>query len=113
MRMWCSSVWHLLVPLAHISFKDFIAYHVFPLPQWFICFPNLSILNLFSWSFICNLGSKSECFTCELESLILRGEKGESVLDPESIMSQVHGIGARLGHGKQEDAHEFLRYLAF
>ncbi|CAA7400929.1 unnamed protein product [Spirodela intermedia] len=51
----------------------------------------------------------SWCFTCELESLISKAKQGESVLSPAGIMSQLPNIGAHLGPGREEDAHEFLR----
>ncbi|OUZ99787.1 Ubiquitin carboxyl-terminal hydrolases family 2 [Macleaya cordata] len=55
--------------------------------------------------------SKKEwCFTCEFESLIMKAKEGKSPLSPIGILSQLHNIGSHLGHGKEEDAHEFLRY---
>ncbi|KAI3508869.1 hypothetical protein L1887_23889 [Cichorium endivia] len=50
------------------------------------------------------------CFTCEFEGLVLKGKNGNSPLSPIRILSQIENIGSNLGHGRQEDAHEFLRY---
>ncbi|XP_068644066.1 ubiquitin carboxyl-terminal hydrolase 17-like [Aristolochia californica] len=47
---------------------------------------------------------KEWCFTCEFESLLLKAKEGKSPLSPIGILSQIN-----LGHGKEEDAHEFLR----
>ncbi|XP_023748529.1 ubiquitin carboxyl-terminal hydrolase 17 [Lactuca sativa] len=47
------------------------------------------------------------CFTCEFEALILKSKGGNSPLSPIRILEN---IGSNLGHGKEEDAHEFLRY---
>ncbi|CBI19252.3 unnamed protein product, partial [Vitis vinifera] len=53
---------------------------------------------------------KEWCFTCEFESLILKAKEGNSPLSPLGILSQIRNIGSHLGNGKEEDAHEFLRY---
>ncbi|XP_012081651.1 ubiquitin carboxyl-terminal hydrolase 17 isoform X2 [Jatropha curcas] len=53
---------------------------------------------------------KEWCFICEFESLILKAREGESPLSPIRILSKIEKIGSHLGHGKEEDAHEFLRY---
>ncbi|KAI8548383.1 hypothetical protein RHMOL_Rhmol07G0269900 [Rhododendron molle] len=53
---------------------------------------------------------KGWCFTCEFESLILKAKEGTSPLSPMSILAQIQNIGSHLGNGKEEDAHEFLRY---
>ncbi|KAJ4701442.1 Ubiquitin carboxyl-terminal hydrolase [Melia azedarach] len=53
---------------------------------------------------------KEWCFTCELESLILKAKDGKSPLSPVGILSQLQNIGSQLGNGREEDAHEFLRY---
>ncbi|GFY85896.1 ubiquitin-specific protease 16 [Actinidia rufa] len=50
------------------------------------------------------------CFTCEFESLILKTKEGTSPLSPIGILSQIQNIGSNLGNGREEDAHEFLRY---
>ncbi|KAK4571907.1 hypothetical protein RGQ29_030347 [Quercus rubra] len=50
------------------------------------------------------------CFTCELESLVLKAKEGSSPLSPIKILSQLQNIGSQLGNGREEDAHEFLRY---
>lgn len=50
------------------------------------------------------------CFTCELESLLMKAKQGTSPLAPIGIISQIKSIGTNLGHGREEDAHEFLRY---
>lgn len=50
------------------------------------------------------------CFTCEFESLLMKARQGQSPLSPSGILSHIHKIGSHLGHGKEEDAHEFLRY---
>lgn len=53
---------------------------------------------------------KNWCFTCEFESLLLKAKQGKSPLSPIGIISHIHDIGSNLGNGKEEDAHEFLRY---
>lgn len=50
------------------------------------------------------------CFTCEFENLILKGKQGQSPLSPVGIISHIDRIGSHLAHGREEDAHEFLRY---
>ncbi|XP_015890599.3 ubiquitin carboxyl-terminal hydrolase 17 isoform X1 [Ziziphus jujuba] len=50
------------------------------------------------------------CFICEFEHLILKAREGKSPLSPIRILSKIHKIGGHLGHGREEDAHEFLRY---
>ncbi|KAH0453279.1 hypothetical protein IEQ34_017603 [Dendrobium chrysotoxum] len=50
------------------------------------------------------------CFTCEFENLILKGKQGQSPLSPVGILSRIDRIGSHLAHGREEDAHEFLRY---
>ncbi|XP_043709597.1 ubiquitin carboxyl-terminal hydrolase 17-like isoform X2 [Telopea speciosissima] len=50
------------------------------------------------------------CFTCEFEDLILKAKEGKSPLSPIGILSQIQSIGSHLGCGREEDAHEFLRY---
>ncbi|GFY96090.1 ubiquitin-specific protease 16 [Actinidia rufa] len=53
---------------------------------------------------------KEWCFTCEFEGLIMNAKKGTSPLSPIGILSQIQNIGSHLGNGREEDAHEFLRY---
>ncbi|KAD4586149.1 hypothetical protein E3N88_23750 [Mikania micrantha] len=50
------------------------------------------------------------CFTCEFESLVLKARNGNSSLSPIRILSHIENIGSSLNHGREEDAHEFLRY---
>ncbi|GAB4844914.1 ubiquitin-specific protease [Ancistrocladus abbreviatus] len=52
---------------------------------------------------------KGWCFTCELERLILEAKKGVP-LSPIGILSHIQKIGSQLSNGRQEDAHEFMRY---
>ncbi|CAN8325790.1 unnamed protein product [Cochlearia groenlandica] len=55
--------------------------------------------------------NKEQCFTCGFENLFLKANKGKSPLSPKGLLSQLQNIGIYLGNGKQEDAHEFLRYV--
>ncbi|KAL5102536.1 hypothetical protein RYX36_006863 [Vicia faba] len=55
--------------------------------------------------------NKKWCFTCEFESLILKSKDTKSPLSPIGILSQLQNIGSQLGNGREEDAHEFLRYV--
>lgn len=49
------------------------------------------------------------CFICEFEILLMKAREGKSLLSPIRILSKIHKIGSHLGHGREEDAHEFLR----
>jgi ubiquitin carboxyl-terminal hydrolase 36/42 len=51
---------------------------------------------------------KGWCFFCEFEYLIQKAKEGSSPLSPIGILSKIHKIGSHLGHGREEDAHEFL-----
>lgn len=53
---------------------------------------------------------KEWCFTCEFESLLMKAREGISPLSPSRILSEIQRIGSWLGNGREEDAHEFLRY---
>ncbi|KAM1734507.1 hypothetical protein ACFX11_019976 [Malus domestica] len=53
---------------------------------------------------------KEWCFMCEFESLVSKAKEGSSPLSPMRILSQLRKIGSQLGNGREEDAHEFLRY---
>ncbi|XVE60588.1 hypothetical protein DITRI_Ditri05aG0140400 [Diplodiscus trichospermus] len=53
---------------------------------------------------------KEWCFTCEFEKLILKAKDGKCPMSPIGILSQLQNIGSQLVNGKEEDAHEFLRY---
>ncbi|KAL5201142.1 hypothetical protein ABZP36_035496 [Zizania latifolia] len=57
-----------------------------------------------------NCSKKEWCFMCEFEKLILEGKQGKSHLSPTGILSHLHDIGSSFGPGREEDAHEFLRY---
>ncbi|CAK9148980.1 unnamed protein product [Ilex paraguariensis] len=53
---------------------------------------------------------KEWCFTCEFEKLVLKAKDGSSPLTPIRILSQIQNVGSHLGNGREEDAHEFLKY---
>lgn len=63
-------------------------------------------------TFTSYIGEKNDwCFTCEFESLILRMKEGTTPLSPVRILSQIQNIGGNLSNGREEDAHEFLRWV--
>ncbi|ESQ54867.1 hypothetical protein EUTSA_v10024307mg [Eutrema salsugineum] len=55
--------------------------------------------------------NKEQCFTCGFENLVLLAKEGKSPLSPNGLLSQLQNNGIYLGNGKQEDAHEFLRFV--
>ncbi|OEL24021.1 Ubiquitin carboxyl-terminal hydrolase 17 [Dichanthelium oligosanthes] len=57
-----------------------------------------------------NCSKREWCFMCEFEKLIVEGKRHRTALSPTGILSHLHDIGSSFGPGKQEDAHEFLRY---
>lgn len=120
MLMLSFSAWHLHHRLHHIFFKDSTLRHVCPLLFVRFIFKKThhsqtpDQIKLTSFPSFCMLLSgekKGWCFTCEFESLILKAKDGNSPLSPSSIISHLESIGSNLGNGREEDAHEFLRYI--
>lgn len=70
-----------------------------------------SIVLVLMPSFFNNdLGRKRDwCLICEFERLIRKGQEMNSPLSPVGILSQIQRIGSHLSHGREEDAHDFLR----
>ncbi|KAM6541955.1 hypothetical protein CsatB_006402 [Cannabis sativa] len=50
------------------------------------------------------------CFLCEFETLIERVSQSTQPFSPTNIISRLPNIGGNLGYGRQEDAHEFMRF---
>jgi len=58
----------------------------------------------------CNLGGQYSCTIC-LMAATLRNANNSNVIKPMKIYEKLKLICKHLTHGRQEDAHEFLRYL--
>lgn len=110
MQMLFFSAWHLPGHLRCIFWKDIIhkiviytkpaSYLLHSVYLWLI----ISHLRIF-------LGSKDEwCFMCEMEKILIEGKRGKSPVSPTGILCHFNEIGIRFDQGKQEDAHEFLRW---
>ncbi|KAE9600677.1 putative ubiquitinyl hydrolase 1 [Lupinus albus] len=50
------------------------------------------------------------CFLCEFETHVDRIRLSSHSFSPMNILSRLSNIGGTLGHGRQEDAHEFMRF---
>ncbi|CAJ2675132.1 unnamed protein product [Trifolium pratense] len=50
------------------------------------------------------------CFLCEFESHVQRARISPQAFSPMNILSRLPNIGGTLGYGRQEDAHEFMRF---
>ncbi|XP_052210147.1 ubiquitin carboxyl-terminal hydrolase 18-like isoform X2 [Diospyros lotus] len=50
------------------------------------------------------------CFLCEFQTHVVRASESRQPFSPINILSRLPNIGGNLGYGKQEDAHEFMRF---
>ncbi|KAL2544544.1 ubiquitin carboxyl-terminal hydrolase 18-like [Forsythia ovata] len=50
------------------------------------------------------------CFMCEFQTHVERASRSMQPFSPINILSRLPNIGGNLGYGKQEDAHEFMRF---
>ncbi|GAA0185681.1 cysteine protease [Lithospermum erythrorhizon] len=50
------------------------------------------------------------CFLCEFQSHLERASQSSHPFSPINILSRLPNIGGNLGHGSQEDSHEFMRF---
>ncbi|KAG8381969.1 hypothetical protein BUALT_Bualt05G0027800 [Buddleja alternifolia] len=50
------------------------------------------------------------CFLCEFQTHVERTSRSRTPFSPINILSRLPNIGGNLGYGKQEDAHEFMRF---
>ncbi|GAV77829.1 UCH domain-containing protein/zf-MYND domain-containing protein [Cephalotus follicularis] len=50
------------------------------------------------------------CFLCEFQAHVERASQSQHPFSPISILSRLPNIGGNLGYGRQEDAHEFMRF---
>nr|GMD21745.1 ubiquitin carboxyl-terminal hydrolase 18-like [Ipomoea batatas] len=50
------------------------------------------------------------CFFCEFERHVERARQSSQPFSPINILSRLPSLGGNLGYGKQEDAHEFMRF---
>ncbi|KAK7261002.1 hypothetical protein RIF29_27305 [Crotalaria pallida] len=51
-----------------------------------------------------------QCFLCEFEAHVKKTRLSSRPFPPENILSTLKKIGATLGDGRQQDAHEFMRF---
>lgn len=50
------------------------------------------------------------CFLCEFQTYVETARQSPQPFSPLSILSRLPNIGGNFGYGKQEDAHEFMRF---
>lgn len=58
----------------------------------------------------CSMRHDDWCFLCELQCHIQRASESVHPFAPTKILSHLPNIGGNLGFGRQEDAHEFMRF---
>ncbi|KAF8086077.1 hypothetical protein N665_0635s0008 [Sinapis alba] len=85
------------------------------------CFANV-VLQCLSWTrplvaYLLERGHKRECrrndwcFFCEFETHLERANISRFPFSPMNIISRLPNIGGNLGYGRQEDAHELMRFV--
>ncbi|KAJ1399537.1 Zinc finger, MYND-type [Sesbania bispinosa] len=69
------------------------------------------LTNLGNSAPVLGLYSASNCISISRVPFetMQRAKEGNSPPSPIGILSKIHKIGSHLGHGREEDAHEFLR----
>ncbi|GKU87463.1 hypothetical protein SLEP1_g1858 [Rubroshorea leprosula] len=55
-------------------------------------------------------GRDDWCFLCEFQTHVERASQSPQPFSPTNIFSCLKNIGGNLGYGRQEDAHEFMRF---
>ncbi|KAJ4824368.1 hypothetical protein Tsubulata_038223 [Turnera subulata] len=50
------------------------------------------------------------CFLCAFQAHVERATRDSQPFSPINILSRLPNIGGNLGYGRQEDAHEFMRF---
>lgn len=55
-------------------------------------------------------GRDDWCFLCEFQTHVEKASQSSHPFSPMSILSRLPNIGGNLGYGRQEDAHEFMRF---
>ncbi|KAL6985113.1 ubiquitinyl hydrolase 1 [Sarracenia purpurea var. burkii] len=84
------------------------------------CFANV-VLQCLAYTrplvaFLLKKGHRKECrrndwcFLCEFQTHVERASESQHPFSPINILSRLPNIGGNLGYGKQEDAHEFMRF---
>ncbi|KAI3453973.1 hypothetical protein Pfo_010636 [Paulownia fortunei] len=84
------------------------------------CFAN-AVLQCLAYTrplvaYLLEKGHKKECqmddwcFLCEFQTHVERASQSITPFSPINILSRLPNIGGNLGYGKQEDAHEFMRF---
>ncbi|PUZ59696.1 hypothetical protein GQ55_4G063100 [Panicum hallii var. hallii] len=58
----------------------------------------------------CSTRHEDWCFLCELQCHVQRASESIHPFSPVNILSHLPNIGGNLGYGRQEDAHEFMRF---
>ncbi|XP_062019729.1 ubiquitin carboxyl-terminal hydrolase 18-like [Rosa rugosa] len=84
------------------------------------CFANVVLQCLSSTrplvAYLLEKGHRKECirdewcFLCEFESHLERASQSSQAFSPTNIISRLPNIGGNLGYGRQEDAHELMRF---
>ncbi|XVF48215.1 hypothetical protein PTKIN_Ptkin03bG0171900 [Pterospermum kingtungense] len=84
------------------------------------CFANVVLQCLVSTrplvAYLLEKGHRKECkrndwcFLCEFQTHVQRSSQSLHPFSPINILSRLPNIGGNLGCGRQEDAHEFMRF---
>ncbi|XP_022731320.1 ubiquitin carboxyl-terminal hydrolase 18 isoform X2 [Durio zibethinus] len=84
------------------------------------CFANVVLQCLVSTrplvAYLLEKGHRKECkrndwcFLCEFQIHVERSSQNPHPFSPINILSRLPNIGGNLGYGRQEDAHEFMRF---
>ncbi|GMJ15819.1 hypothetical protein HRI_005251100 [Hibiscus trionum] len=84
------------------------------------CFANVVLQCLVSTrplvAYLLEKGHRKECrrndwcFLCEFQTHVERSIQSSHPFSPINILSRLPNIGSNLGYGRQEDAHEFMRF---
>ncbi|KAG6591506.1 Ubiquitin carboxyl-terminal hydrolase 19, partial [Cucurbita argyrosperma subsp. sororia] len=84
------------------------------------CYANV-VLQCLSYTrplfaFLMERGHRNECvrddwcFFCEFQTHVERANRSAQPFSPNNIILRLPNIGGNLGYGRQEDAHEFMRF---